>query len=258
MPSTTKDILLLDIGNSRIKWGTLDGEGYISGIGSRPHRLHGVGNIAKHCWLDMSPYRVVASNVAGNTLACELQEWVWATWQLEVEFLRPEAQAHGVVNAYRNPTLLGSDRWAALLGAARRPHGPLCIVDCGTAVTMDAITSDNIHLGGFIVPGLELMRDSLITGTAGIRHACGTEETAFLARDTGSAVAGGTLYTIVALIDRVVADLTAELCATVTVLLTGGDAALMVPLLASPVEYEADLVFHGLAIVAGTHHPHGN
>ena len=243
-------ILLLDIGNSRVKWGILVVEGQIPRVESRSHRDHGIWDVAESCWSDLSPTRVIASNVAGNNLAGELQEWVRITWQLEVEFLVPAVEAYGVINAYREPSRLGADRWAALLGAARRPHGHLCVVDCGTAVTIDVLSADNVHLGGLIVPGLRLMRDSLVAGTAGIRHTWGVEA-ALLACDTGSAVAGGALYATIALIDRVVADLTAELSAPVTILLTGGDAALMLPLLAGTIEYEANLVLYGLAVVTG-------
>ncbi|CAK0750980.1 Type III pantothenate kinase [Gammaproteobacteria bacterium] len=243
-------ILLLDIGNSRVKWGVLADEGRISGVASRSLGGHGIGGIAESCWSSFSPTRVIASNVAGSNLAGELRGWVWATWQQEVEFLVPTERAYGVTNAYRDPSRLGADRWAALLGAARRPHGHLCVVDCGTAVTLDLLSADNVHLGGLIVPGRRLMRDSLVTGTAGVRYTWGAEAV-LLACDTGSAVAGGALYATIALIDRVVADLVEEFSAPVTVLLTGGDGALLLPLLAGTVEYEANLVLHGLAVTAG-------
>ncbi|CAK0775261.1 Type III pantothenate kinase [Gammaproteobacteria bacterium] len=240
--------LLLDIGNSRVKWGMLDEQGKISAVASHSRLRDGIQKIAENCWSDLSPTRVIVSNVAGNSIASELREWIQERWRVKVEFLIPQTCAHGVVNAYCDPSRLGSDRWAALLGAARRQHGHLCVVDCGTAVTMDALSADNIHLGGLIIPGLGLMRDSLITSTAGVRHTWGAEA-AILARDTGSAVAGGTLYAVIALIDRVVADLAVELSEEVTVLITGGDGALMAPLLACHVEYQADLVLHGLAVI---------
>jgi type III pantothenate kinase len=243
-------ILLLDIGNSRVKWGILADGQDITAVDSRSHRSHGIREIAEACWRStLSPTRVIASNVAGSDVAIELQDWVQATWRLEVEFLVAGAEAYGVVNAYSMPSSLGPDRWAALLGAARHPHGPLCVVDCGTALTIDALSAANVHLGGLIVPGLRLMRESLVAGTAGIRRTWGAEAS-LLARDTGSAVAAGALYAIVALIDRVAADLNAEFSEAVTVLVTGGDATLVIPLLTGKVEYEADLVLQGLAVVA--------
>ncbi len=255
-------ILLLDIGNSAVKWATLDDRGDDRGddedtltcVGSRVYRPEGIGSVAETCWRGLSPTRptrIVASNVGGDALAKDLCDWTQATWQLEVSFLRPEAQGYGVKNAYRDPTRLGADRWAALVGAARRSHGHLCVVDCGTAVTIDALSADNTHLGGLIVPGIRMMRHALVAGTAQIRYTSGAGAS-LLAVDTGSAVAGGTLYAVVALIDRVVADLSRELSGAVTILLTGGDAALALPLLNGVVEYEANLVMHGLAVVAKT------
>ncbi len=244
-------ILLLDIGNSAVKWAISAEDGVVSPTDSCVHREGGIGCVAAIHWQGMSPTRVVASNVAGEVLAQELCAWVRVAWQVEVLFLCPEAQAFGVRNAYRDPSRLGADRWAALIGAARRPHGHLCVVDCGTAVTLDALTADNVHLGGLIVPGLRLMRDALVVGTAGVRFTKSAEEM-LLGCDTGSAVVGGTLYAVVALIERVVAHLAVELSGAVTVLLTGGDAATVLPLLSSTVEYEPDLVIHGLAVVAKT------
>ena len=242
-------ILLLDIGNSAVKWAILVDGSHLSCLDTRVHGQAGITHIAEAHWRSFSPYRVVASNVAGEALARELCNWVRLTWRIEVEFLRPCACAYGVVNAYPDPARLGADRWAALVGAAQRSHGPLCVVDCGTAITIDVLSATNVHLGGLIAPGLRLMRHALAVGTAGVRCLEGAEAT-LLARDTGSAVAGGTLYAVVALIDRVVADLAVELAERVTILLTGGDAMLVRPLLGGIVEYDADLVMRGLAVVA--------
>ena len=242
-------ILLLDIGNSRIKWGFFEG-GSIFGIASSVYQPQGVAQVAERQWRNVIfPNRIIVSNVAGTKVASDLQTWVREVWHQEATFLVPQAEAHGVRNGYHDPSTLGADRWAALLGASRRPHGWLCVVDCGTAVTIDILSDQNVHLGGLILPGLGLMRKSLLSGTAGIRSTLGTNLT-WYARDTGNAVAGGTLYAIVALIQKIVFELSQEMSSKVEVLLTGGDAPLVASLLQCPTQIDMDLVLRGLALYA--------
>jgi len=241
--------LLLDIGNSKIKWGLMDEYDTIFNIAAHSHREKTIAAIARRYWADISPTRVVAANVAGEEAAAQVRAWVEQAWQVPVEFLAPCGYAFGVVNGYFAPELLGADRWAALIAVAQHPHGDLCIVDCGTALTVDALSADNRHLGGMIVPGLGLMRKSLQTDTAMVRATQGANFQ-LLGGDTGSAVAAGTMYTLVALIERVRGDLEAELGAPITILLTGGDGAILAPLLSGPIDYQPNLVLQGLAVVA--------
>lgn len=249
MSSLSSEMLLLDIGNSRIKWGTADDNGKIFVIGSAIHRDRDISTLANQHWTNLSPKRVIASNVAGNNLANTLREWINTNWQIALELLIPQQYAYGVSNAYHNPSHLGADRWAALLGAARRPHGHLCVVDCGTAVTIDILLANNQHQGGLIMPGLNLMRSSLITGTAGVKFNINLDTPAtLLGCDTDSAVNNGTLYAITALINHVVANLALTLAAEVSVIITGGDSELIIPFLHSNIEYRANLVLEGLAL----------
>jgi type III pantothenate kinase len=100
-----------------------------------------------------------------------------------------------------------------------------------------------------ILPGLALMRRSLLEGTAGVRPV-GDADVSLLARNTAGAVAAGTLYAVVATVDRIGADLAAELGGRVEALLTGGDAPLLLPLLGRRWRHEPDLVLRGLAVLA--------
>jgi type III pantothenate kinase len=98
------------------------------------------------------------------------------------------------------------------------------------------------------------MRRALVEDVPGIAAALAMKvdsRVALLARDTAGGVAGGTLYAVVALIDRVVADVTAELGIAPTCLLCGGDAPAIRPLLLGPFTHEPHLVLQGLAVIAG-------
>ncbi len=245
-------ILLIDIGHSRIKWASLDGCDFHFG-GSCGHRDLPLPALAESLWADLpQPTRVVAS-VTQRNLSAVLAEWSTERWGLRPEVVVPQASGYGVVNAYVEPSQLGADRWAALVAARERHRSLVCIVDCGTAMTMDVLSSEGEHLGGLIVPGLQVMRRALVENVQGISAALELKvdsRVALFARDTAGGVAGGTLYAVVALIDRVIADLTTELDATPKCLICGGDASRVLPLLSRDFQHEPHLVLQGLAAIA--------
>ncbi len=247
-------MLLLDVGSTRLKWGHLDGESFVSG-GALVHRERQPREVIQEGLSQVQrPSRVMASCVAGEVFEQALREHSERQWGVTPEFLRAEAEAAGVLNAYAEPGRLGVDRWAALLAARDLGVGAACIVDCGTAITVDALGSDGRHLGGLIVPGLELGRHCLLAATTGLASSIGAELEAanvgVLARDTLNAVTGGTLYATVAFVDRLVQDVGAALGGRMARLITGGDAEQVLPLLAGRYRHEPWLVLRGLAVAA--------
>ncbi len=246
-------ILLLDAGNSRLKWAMLRNGLYEHG-GVLEQTGTAIKELASAAWSELDkPEYVFVANVAGEATRRALNSWIKRHWKLTPEYVLAEVEQFGIRNAYAEPERLGVDRWLALLAARDLFKGALCVIDCGTALTIDMLAHDNRHLGGLIIPGLTLMRDALIGRTETIRdqmQAASHEQVRLLGADTGSAVVGGTLYAQIAVIDRVLADLSAELGATMRCVLTGGDAPQLLPLLATHVHYEADLVLLGLARIA--------
>lgn len=246
-------ILLLDAGNSRLKWATLR-HGHFERGGSFEHGAGMPGELASAAWGELdAPESVLVANVAGEPLRRALNSWVKRHWKLIPEYLQSTAEAFGIRNAYREPQRLGIDRWLALLAARELYSGPLCVIDCGTALTLDVLAQDDRHLGGLIIPGMRLMQEALTGRAEGIRQQiqeASHEQVTLLGTDTGSAVAGGTLYAEVAVIDRVLNDLRAEVGQSLRCVLTGGDAPRLQPLLAFRTEHQPDLVLLGLARVA--------
>ncbi len=241
--------LLLDIGNSRIKWGFLR-EGVIRGAGGAAHGKCTPDDLIA-VWGER-PARLVASNVRGEQFAAALTACTLNAWHLRPEFVTPSRQAFGVTNAYRDAEKLGADRWAALIAAHHLHPGAACIVDCGTAITIDTLGAEGKHLGGLILPGLTTMRKALGSQTAALPMAPEQQilELTPLAQDTGQAIVQGTLYAAVAAIERARADLSSRF-AVQSWLITGGDTAQIMPLLSVTFRHEPDLVLQGLAIIAG-------
>jgi type III pantothenate kinase len=244
-------MLLVDIGNARIKWAAKGDGGWHSGEPLQ-YRDRAFKDVARPAWKDLdAPQRVVVSNVAGDTYAKAVRTWVKRRWRIAPEFLHAGENACGVTNAYAEPARLGADRWAALIGAHSLYPGPVVVIDCGTAVTVDALAADGRHLGGLIVPGMELMINSLVNRAPLVElDNNGSAQVSLLGRSTQAAVTGGILYTIVSLVDRICSDLKAELGRDTAVVLTGGDAPRIRPLLTRRPDFDADLVLKGLAVVA--------
>lgn len=243
--------LLVDIGNARIKWASQDSDGLQTGSPILRHNK-AFKDIARPAWKDLeTPQRVIVSNVAGSDYEKAVATWVKRRWKLLPEFLRACKEFGGVTNAYKEPARLGADRWANLLAAHANYHAPVVIVDCGTAVTVDAMMADGRHLGGLISPGMDLMTASLTKTAPGIEliHS-DNHDIVLLGSSTEVGVTGGVLYTAVSLVDRVFIDLKSELGKSTRQIITGGDAERIAPLLSSQPVYEPDLVLKGLAAFA--------
>lgn len=250
-------ILLVNIGNSRIRWARLDG--------SKPTEVQvmargktGIKRDLSRAWKDLEGVtRIVVANVGGPKVAEQLKEWSQSRWQTTPEFWLARGNGYGIRNAYSQPEALGIDRWLALIAARQRYRnanhkGAICIVDCGTAITVDVLATDGQHLGGLIVPGLSMMPKLLADNTAGIDKTDKKLELehSLLASTTHAAVSGGALYAAVAFIDRVSGDVAAETKGVFKRIITGGDAPRILPLLRDKYEYLPDLVLWGLAQVA--------
>lgn len=247
-------ILLLDIGNTCMKWAFLGADG-LEQAGAVVRADKDFKDLAKGSWSGWEPpERVLVCNVAGPTLKKSVTLWTKRHWKVSPEFIQSEAEACGVRNAYHEPRKLGSDRWAALIGARQLVDGPACVIDCGTAITIDALAADGRHLGGLIIPGLALMAHALIERAPDIHVSspANPSEVALFARDTDNAVSGGALYAAVALLDRAIADVAAELGAGVAVIMTGGDGERIAQLLRYPARIEPELVLRGMARLAET------
>jgi len=256
-------ILLLDIGNSFIKWAWLEpdwlkqkqqGLPVLTGADELLHVGEQLPLALDEAWSDFPvPVHVWISNVAGEALQGSLHAWLTQHWNCPVDVAQSESKSLGVTNSYPDPSQMGVDRWLVLLAAKVSGAGPRAVIDCGTAITVDAMNAEGQHLGGLILPGLKMMRDSIYSDTDGVAK---TDESKtvpgmLFANNTSTAVDVGCHYAIVAFIERVIADMDKEISADLTCLLTGGDAEEVLPLLSVKVEHQELLVLQGLAVYAG-------
>lgn len=238
-------ILLLDQGNTRIKWAlmglqhTLCEQGVVS-------REAGIAAIVDQMPEGVALRRVLLASVAGGEANSRLAADVSATFGVVAEFMAAKAHCAGLHNGYQNPVLLGVDRWMATLGAWVQVKTSCLVVDAGTALTIDAVVDDR-HVGGYILPGLSMQRQTLGQHTALIGA---PSDAGFVGwgRTTSSAVGNGTLFSVVATIERALVELQRGVDDTCSLFVTGGDAQAIATLLGVPAVVSEDLVFRGMMV----------
>jgi len=243
--------LLIDVGNSRIKWGVLD-DGAIRRTGhiSR-EKIKEQGLAALTSKLPRRVDAVFASNVAGPSFGTRLSGVIGMHCNVDVHFARSASKACGVVNSYRQPRRLGVDRWVAMIGAWSEIGDACLVVDAGTAVTIDALDSSGKHLGGQIIPGVGLMAGSLATRTSDIpniqrRASSQGSGMEMFANTTAGAVGHGALNAVVGAIERAV-DVMSRNGTDAAIVLTGGDASRILKSLDTEASHRPHLVLQGLA-----------
>ncbi|NNM51297.1 MAG: type III pantothenate kinase [Pseudomonadales bacterium] len=239
-------ILLMDWGNTRLKWlmrsdldqGARAQAACISEYGL-PDAMNAMGQIER-IWV--SSVRSLADEVWLNQ-AC------WNRWGVIPEFARSEAFCAGVVNAYQEPGLLGVDRWMVLLAARHLCLGSVLVVDAGTAVTLDALDAQGRHLGGFILPGYELMLHALNQHTARINVSETAGWSGGFGSSTAEAVSGGAMQALLGALQRSHELFCRQTGETVSWLLTGGwGRRLAQGLGVSSLAVHEDLVLKGLSL----------
>lgn len=244
-------ILLLDVGNTRIKWAWHQA-GWMGAMEAVVHRGQDLSAVlVQSLRSGVKPARVLVANVAGVPAEVAIEQWSRTYWGIGPEFVTSELFAHGVRNAYQTPYQLGVDRWLGLVAARVAGAGACCVVSCGTAVTVDALTGDGVHLGGAIAPGFGLMRDALRTGTAQVKAA--PEELkipALFADNTDDAVSAGIGYSLAGLVERAYRQLAQVQSTPPRCIITGGDGERLGNYLSIPHTQVANLVLSGLARVA--------
>ena len=244
-------ILVIDVGNSRMKWG-LNGPHGWSALGVTLNS--DIGTLALRDWHNLPrPLRAVGVNVAGEAARVRVEAQL-SRWRLVPEWLTARAAACGVTNRYAQPSQLGADRWASLVAAWQRSSvtdlfPPACVVvNAGTAVTVDALDEEGVFRGGLILPGMRLMLQTLAENTAALKSAPG--EFREFPDNTADALTSGAMQAICGAVEQMRRQIDTN-PAQVRVYLAGGAAVELAPHLSPPVEVVDNLVLEGVLALAG-------
>jgi type III pantothenate kinase len=249
--------LLIDLGNSRLKW-CWTSAGPAGAPGARDHRgLSGAQLSAALPDPPGSVDEIRVASVASPVLTGELVAALAVRYGCRPAVAVSAAVAGGLRNGYRDPGQLGVDRWLALRAAcASEPRSAACVIAAGTAFTLDLAMPAGEHLGGLIVPGVSLMQDALKGATGNLARlaagdppqaAGGPAGSGLVGQATGEAMALGALWALAALAAHHFA-LLRERSPGARLFVTGGDAPQLLPLLPALAEHRPHLVLEGLAL----------
>jgi type III pantothenate kinase len=230
--------LLLDVGNTAIKWRLAQAQGLLDQGGrtaSDPQAL-------SEALTGLRWSQAALTSVAGPSLDGEVIERLSEICDAPVRHGMAEVSRFGLTNAYQPPESIGADRWFAMLGAWYEHKGPLCVVDAGTAITIDIVTSDGHHEGGYIIPGVDLMRHSLTNDTRLIDVKALAAPSIAPGSDTAQCVNAGVWQAAQGAIQSVITQYPRH-----RLMLTGGTAPELIAL-GSEGEHRPHLVLDGLRV----------
>jgi type III pantothenate kinase len=257
--------LLLDLGNTRLKWTVADTDRGLAVLGPVHALGHGGPDFLPSLAQRLRGLPELESahmvSVASAELSSAVIDSVQALARIRrgrVQRVQTQARAGRLVCAYAEPARLGTDRWLALRGALRLAAPPLLVVNAGTALTLDAVDATGRHLGGLILAGIEAMREGLLRRAPHLEVADWSPAAEpFWACDTGPALAIAPWQAAAGLVERARARLQTEAASVPRLLLAGGDAAALQGLLEGPSELQSDLVLLGLLEAALDPEPGG-
>jgi len=235
--------LLIDLGNTRLKWQLRDGEGIVrSGVG---------GLDVDRLFSELGPCVDSISGIAISTVASEdrcrgLEQSFSHRLALPVRFYWAEVSRGGLINAYRDFHRMGADRWHGMYGAWQELRGGFAVVDAGTAITVDYVAADGRHIGGYILPGLKMMLRSLQLDAARIGFDSRDSRVTRPGCDTSECVNHGLSWLFQSAIERIHSDVRANGLSDIIV--TGGDAVRLLDL-GLAADHRPSLVLEGLDAV---------
>ena len=245
-------VLLVDIGNSRVKWARLTGE-RLGKAQAADYAGWRAGDFARRViGSRRSLERILVASVAADAVTVALAAGARLAGAPSPERAVTRRRACGVTVGYVDPWRLGIDRLLAMIAAHLRFAGqPVCAVMVGTAMTLDLAGADGRHWGGAIIPAPPLMVSSLLDGTSGIRRRAqgGTSGRgrALFGRSTRAAMEQGARYAAAAAVDRAISEASELVGRAPQLVLTGGGAPGLRPLIRSASVLVPDLVLEGLA-----------
>ena len=193
--------LLVDVGNSHVKWCWLQS---LKRVSSVQHNCDW-DNCYQHCFSrEKAVAEVFVSCVAGDAAGQALAEWMRRNWHCQPVFVRSELERDGLRNSYDDAMALGTDRWLAMLAAWRQSRRAFCLFDFGTALSVDLVAADGQHQGGWIIAGRKMQLNSFASlSTVGVhpadsrwRGAASTETSAAVCAGANVALLGAVQYLV--------------------------------------------------------------
>ncbi len=146
----THDCLQMDVGNSSAKWRLVTADTSIVQRGE--YRAGDTHTLKQLLSISVAPEKIWISSVADELSESKIRDILVGQWGVEPWFARTQKQTNTLLNSYTDPSRMGVDRWLAMLAAREKFPGRICVVDVGSALTIDVVAADGLHEGGYILP----------------------------------------------------------------------------------------------------------
>ena len=239
--------LLIDIGNSRIKICYSQNDELVNHAAAEYDQSSMLAVLSKLA--GFTPDEVIISSVSSESNNQHLIQWSQAQWNIHPVFAKVTKEFNGLKNAYNNIGQYGVDRWLAMIAARTYSSESVLIVDCGTAITLDAIEDSGNHLGGLIIPGIDLMQTLLTSNTEKIEIEREIQvDDKFFGQSTEEGLYLGAQKSIIGLIELSYQQMQEIYNTDIRVLLTGGAAPIVISALSMIAQHKPHLVLEGLEI----------
>ena len=242
--------VLIDIGNSSAKLGVADsGFDTVARCDREPSAIVDSVNTLRleHGGQPTTSddLRIVVASVADESFDAELAALVAERLGCELHFCQTPTAGFGITNSYDEPQRMGVDRWLALIAAWSSCPEALLVFDAGTALTCDVVAVNGQHLGGYIIPGSQLMELALRRDTKRIRYDDSQPVTLDAGNTTAACVSSGIWMALVGAISAL-----QQRYPDHRSILTGGDGQALIDL-GIVAEWRPHLVLEGLQLTAG-------
>ena len=246
--------LVVDVGNSRVKWALAEGR-RLSAHGAAAYSADAFRAALEQAWSTLPrPDAVFVASVVGAEWNEAVGDLAAVLWKSQPVFLQSEATAGALTNAYKDCRRLGIDRWAAMVGALSRYRPPLCVLDVGTAATVDVIDGHSRHRGGYIIPGPRaagLWLRETAPGLSETKLNMPTDNhTTEFGLSTPECIANGYAAMLTGFIRQAVEQARSAVGGEIKLIVTGGGAAAAASLLPADYLYDEHLVLRGIACLA--------
>lgn len=244
----TDIVLCIDVGNTRLKWAVYklaDMSILQQSVVSDLSELSFAD--LNSCFAAMEPKPVWVSLVSSDDVKQCLSDWFEKEWKLSVNFIEAENQSYAHLNGYKVTADLGVDRWLAMIAGQEYFKNNFCVIDAGTAITIDVVDCGGEHIGGMIMPGKQLMLTSLTDGAARIDVSRGNASE--LADNTADGVFSGVEACLIGGIEKVLSNIRKK-HKNIKFIITGGDAEFLKQSLDSEIKLEKNLVLQGVGLIA--------
>ena len=237
-------LMTIDSGNTHVKWGLHDGNNWLEqGVVTQNKSI-----LLQQEWKNLPrPHNIIISNVSSIKTKKKLSELL-SFWKVEPKWITSISYQCGVRNYYADPSLLGSDRWAALIAAWNWQQKGCLVVDAGTAMTVDALSDTGEFLGGIIVPGFGLMKKALTANLPALQNQEG--EFSDFPNNTANAIHSGTVHALVGTVKRMSELFSITLGHIPKCIISGGASQQLMSELNMDASVVDNLVLEGLVLIA--------